>query len=63
MAALKEEVESLERRERALQARYQELTEGRSQIQQRIAIVEERLMAEAEAMNEAVLVEAESMEE
>lgn len=64
VAALKEEVEDLERRERALQTRYLELTEERSQIQHRVAVAEERLMTEAEAMNEAALAEGEEgMEE
>jgi pre-mRNA-splicing factor CDC5/CEF1 len=53
--ALKEEVEKLERRERTLQARYQELQELREEAQLRVAAAEERLMTEAEAMNEEAL--------
>lgn len=53
--ALKEEVDKLERRERILQARYQELEELREEAQLRVAAAEERLMAEAEAMNEEAL--------
>ncbi|KAF8527061.1 Cc.Cdc5 protein [Gautieria morchelliformis] len=53
--ALKEEVENLERKERTLQARYQELQELREEVQLRVAAAEERLMTEAEAMNEEAL--------
>lgn len=60
--ALKEEVEKLERRERTLQARYQELQELREETQLRVAAAEERLMAEAEAMNEEAL-QADEMNE
>lgn len=60
--ALKEEVEKLERKERTLQARYQELQEQREEVQLRIAVAEERLMVEAEAMNEEAL-QAEEMNE
>jgi pre-mRNA-splicing factor CDC5/CEF1 len=59
VASLKEEVEVLERRERLLQERYAELDSERREAQSRIAVLEERVMAEAEALNEAHLAEAE----
>lgn len=55
VAALKEEVERLEKRGGHLQARYRELNEERRETQERIAVLEERLMEEAEALNEAAL--------
>jgi pre-mRNA-splicing factor CDC5/CEF1 len=60
--SLKEEVERLERRERELQRRYQELDEDRRDSRARIAAKEERMMAEAEALNEAALAEMEAAE-
>ena len=59
VAALKEEVEKLESRERMLQGRYAELELERRAAEARIAGLEDRLMAEAEALNEAALAEAE----
>ena len=57
LAALKEEVERLERRERGLQGRYAELEQERRDAEARIAALEDKLMAEAEALNEAALAE------
>ncbi|CAK5264076.1 unnamed protein product [Mycena citricolor] len=53
--ALKEEVEKLERRERQLQDRYGELEGERRDAQERVQSLEEKLMADAEALNEAQL--------
>lgn len=60
--SLKEEVEVLERRERLLQQRYGELESEKREAETRIAALEEQVMAEAEALNEAQLatLEAES---
>lgn len=52
---LKEEVEILERRERLLQQRYGELESEKREAEARIAALEEKVMAEAEALNEAEL--------
>ncbi|KAF9451239.1 hypothetical protein P691DRAFT_757518 [Macrolepiota fuliginosa MF-IS2] len=52
---LKEEVEVLERRERLLQLRYGELESEKREAEARIAALEEKVMAEAEALNEAQL--------
>jgi pre-mRNA-splicing factor CDC5/CEF1 len=57
--ALKEEVEELERRERELQVRFQELSLAKEEVQAQISAKEELIMAEAEAMNEAALAAAE----
>ncbi|KAF8078210.1 pre-mRNA splicing factor component-domain-containing protein [Lyophyllum atratum] len=54
-----EEVEKLAQRERLLQARYAELDSERRDAQSRIALLEEKVMAEAEAYNEAQLAEME----
>lgn len=59
---LREEVERLERRERSLQERYAELDSERKESEARVASLEERVMAEAEALNEAALAEMDSME-
>ncbi|KAJ3554584.1 hypothetical protein NM688_g3033 [Phlebia brevispora] len=59
VAALKEEVEKLERREQMLQSRYAELESERREAEERIAALEDKLMAEAEALNEAALAEEE----
>jgi pre-mRNA-splicing factor CDC5/CEF1 len=56
VASLKEEVEQLERRELLLQERYTELEVERKESETRVG-VEERLMADAEAFNEANLAE------
>lgn len=61
-AALKEEVEKLERREVALQGRYAELESERREAETRIAALEDKLMAEAEALNDAALAEMEDAE-
>lgn len=55
VATLKEEVEKLEIRERGLQFRYSELQEELVDAQANVAAAEERLMLEAEALNEAAL--------
>ena len=60
VAALKEEVDRLETRERMLQGRYAELEHERRETETRITALEDKLMAEAEALNEAVLAETES---
>ncbi|PCH39574.1 hypothetical protein WOLCODRAFT_129419 [Wolfiporia cocos MD-104 SS10] len=59
LSALREEVERLERRERVLQERYAELDGERRDAQARVAALEERVMAEAEALNEAALAQEE----
>ncbi|GLB35216.1 putative pre-mRNA splicing factor component [Lyophyllum shimeji] len=59
LEALKEEVEKLSRREKLLQERYAELDSERREAQSRIAALEEKVMAEAEAYNEARLAEME----
>jgi pre-mRNA-splicing factor CDC5/CEF1 len=53
--SLKEEVGVLERRERTLQERYGELESEKREAESRIAALEEKVMAEAEALNEAHL--------
>ena len=56
---LKEEVEILQRREHLLQERYAELERDRRETVSRVAVLEEKIMAEAEALNEAALAEME----
>lgn len=63
VAALKEEVDRLESREKMLQGRYAELENERQEALARVSALEEKLMAEAEALNEAALAEAESAEQ
>jgi len=53
--SLKGEVMSLESRERALQERYQELVTDKQETEARIAAMEEKMMMEAEAVNEEAL--------
>jgi pre-mRNA splicing factor component len=55
VAALREEVEKLERRESLLQSRYAELDTERKEAQERLAVLEEKIMAEAEALNDSYL--------
>ncbi|KAG5735520.1 Pre-mRNA-splicing factor CEF1 [Termitomyces sp. T112] len=57
--ALKEEVEKLTKRERLLQERYTELDFERRESLSRIAVLEEKVMIEAEAFNDAQLAEME----
>ncbi|KIJ68108.1 hypothetical protein HYDPIDRAFT_107756 [Hydnomerulius pinastri MD-312] len=57
---LKEEVEVLARRERLLQERYAELDSERRDAESRVTALEEKIMAEAEALNEAALAEMEA---
>ena len=56
---LKEEVDKLARRERMLQDRYAELVSERRDAEGRVAAQEERIMMEAEALNDAALAEME----
>jgi len=53
--SLKEEVDKLARRERMLQDRYAELVAERRDGEERVAAQEERIMLEAEALNDAAL--------
>lgn len=62
LAVLKEEVDRLDRRERILQTRYAELDTERRDSEARVAVLEEKVMLEAEAMNEAALAELETTE-
>ncbi|KAI9456229.1 pre-mRNA splicing factor component-domain-containing protein [Lactarius psammicola] len=55
VAGLKEEVDRLEARERALQSLYAELEKEKSEAEGRVAALEERVMEEAEKLNEAAL--------
>ncbi|KIJ18575.1 hypothetical protein PAXINDRAFT_167168 [Paxillus involutus ATCC 200175] len=57
---LKEEVEILVRRERLLQERYAELDRERRDAESKVAALEEKIMVEAEALNEAALAEMEA---
>jgi pre-mRNA-splicing factor CDC5/CEF1 len=59
VAALREEVERLEVRERALQGLYAELEREKREAEGRVAELEERVMEEAERLNEAALAEME----
>ena len=55
VSALKEEVEKLTRREKILQERYSELDAEKKESEARVAALEEKIMAEAEALNEVAL--------
>ena len=55
LASLKEEVEKLEHRERMLQMRYGELLVEKQDSEGRVSVLEEKLMADAEAYNDAQL--------
>ncbi|KAG6861896.1 hypothetical protein C0995_010602 [Termitomyces sp. Mi166 len=57
--ALKVEVEKLTKREKLLQERYAELDMERREALSRIAVLEEKVMEEAEALNDAQLAEME----
>jgi pre-mRNA-splicing factor CDC5/CEF1 len=57
--SLREEVNKLTWRERMLQDRYAELVSERRDSEERIAAQEERIMMEAEALNDAALAEME----
>ena len=59
VSALREEVEKLTRRENMLQERYSELDAEKRESEARVAALEEKIMAEAEALNEVALVELE----
>ena len=59
LEALRGEVAKLESREQALQERYQELERDRRESAARIEALEERVMAEAEALNEEALAQLE----
>ena len=52
---MKEEVEVLARREQGLQERYAELVNEKREAEGRVSALEEKLMVEAEALNEAQL--------
>ena len=60
VASLHQEVESLERRENLLQMRYAELQSEKRDSEMRVNVLEEKLMADAEAYNELQLAEMES---
>ncbi|KAF9532437.1 pre-mRNA splicing factor component-domain-containing protein [Crepidotus variabilis] len=53
--SLQEETQRLELRERMLQMRYAELVSEKQEAESRVALLEDKLMAEAEAINEAQL--------
>lgn len=53
--SLREEVDALELRERMLQMRYAELAAEKQESESRVALLEEKVMAEAEAFNDAQL--------
>lgn len=57
--SLREEVDRLARREKVLQDRYAELVSERRDAEERVAAQEERIMIEAEALNDAALAEME----
>ena len=63
LASLKEEVEKLEERERRLQERYAELEGERRDSVSRVNALEERVMAEAEALNEEALAAMDDVQE
>ena len=60
VATLGEEVDRLEARERALQSLYAELEKEKRESEVRVAALEERVMEEAEMLNEAALAEIEA---
>ncbi|KAG1899891.1 pre-mRNA splicing factor component-domain-containing protein [Suillus fuscotomentosus] len=60
LESLKEEVDTLSRRERLLQERYAELDRERRDAESRVTVLEEKIMAEAEALNEEALAEMEA---
>ncbi len=53
--SLREEVDRLELREKTLQMRYAELAAEKQESESRVALLEEKVMTEAEAYNEAQL--------
>jgi pre-mRNA-splicing factor CDC5/CEF1 len=55
VASLREEVEKLSRRERILQERHAELLNERRDVEERVNALEEKVMLEAEALNEEQL--------
>ncbi|KAF9792452.1 pre-mRNA splicing factor component-domain-containing protein [Thelephora terrestris] len=57
--SLREEVDKLARREKMLQDRYAELVSERRDAEERVGAQEERIMLEAEALNNAALAEME----
>ncbi|KJA27283.1 hypothetical protein HYPSUDRAFT_35122 [Hypholoma sublateritium FD-334 SS-4] len=58
--SLREEVDKLEHREKMLQMRYAELAAEKQESESRVVLLEEKVMAEAEAYNEAQLSAMES---
>jgi pre-mRNA-splicing factor CDC5/CEF1 len=63
VSALREELDKLERREKRLQERYSDLDAERKESQARLASLDERVMADAEALNEAHLAEMDGVED
>ncbi|KAL0947231.1 hypothetical protein HGRIS_013348 [Hohenbuehelia grisea] len=63
VAALKEEVEKLARREKLLQEQYSQLETERRESEARVAALEEKIMADAEALNEQALASMEGIED
>jgi pre-mRNA-splicing factor CDC5/CEF1 len=59
--ALKDEVQKLGRREKILQERHAELDTERRESEARVAAWDEKIMAEAEALNEAALAEMDKL--
>ena len=55
LEGLKEEVDTLERREKRLQERYAELEAERRDAEERVQALEEKMMDDAEALNDAQL--------
>lgn len=55
VAALREDTERLQIKEKSLQGLYAELEREKNEAEQRVAILEERVMMEAEALNEAAM--------
>ena len=62
VTTLKEEVDTLEARERVLQSLYGELENEKRESESRVSALEERVMEEAERLNEAALAEMEGGE-
>lgn len=61
VSRVREEVEVLERREQGLQAAYQDLAREREEGERRVQALEERIMEEAERLNEQAMAEAEGV--
>lgn len=61
VSKLREEVEVLERREQGLQSVYKELVTEKEEHERRVSALEERVMEEAERLNEQVMAESEGV--